>query len=190
MVEVMYGVDTTAKLIHLADELDLFGSPLALVSHIKSAHSFLPVEVFTDQLKSHSNIPMTVKPTPLWLENPKEYKLFTYNLYKDLIKMGNESIFGEVDEEERIRNHAFLVYCFGAICLQLDNHMSNNYQYPTLENGRKFKALEEYLTNFILMISKDEMEVCGNGESLTEVDRIEFAKYQLIRLLIGQLIQE
>ena len=182
MIKVVYGVHTNRKLTEMIDKLDLFETPFHLVSHIDGKHRFLPLQILEDQLKQLSNLSMAVKPPIKCLESYKEYKYFTYNLYKDLTS--KEDDFNEYADDETMRNHGFLIYCYGGISIQLDNHIKHDLLYPDAAIDRKFKAVEEYLSNLLLMVSKDEFEVCGNGECLTEYDRIEFAKFQLIRLII------
>ena len=190
MVKVIYGAQTETNLKYFVEKLELFESPIALVTHMNSEHGFLPIRVFVDQLKQTSNLPSVTKPTHLWLNNQREYHAFTFNLYKDISTIESVAIFGENDDETRTRNHAFLIYVFGAISLQLDHQITETTEYPELITDRKLMALYEYLKNLNLMVSRDEFEVCGNGECLTEADRIALAKFHLIGLLIGQFIQK
>ena len=190
MVKVLYGPQTETNLKHSVENLELFQSPVALITHMNAEHGFLPTNVFVDLLKQASNLPTVTKPTELWLKNQKEYNGFTSNLFQDISTIENGAIFGENNDETRARNHAFLIYVFGAISLQLDRHLTKDIEFPETLTARKFVALDEYLKNLILMVSKDEFEVCGNGECLTEDDRIALAKFHLINLLIGQIIQK
>ena len=189
LINVIYGVGTSHKLEKIVEELSLFNSAFELVSHMNLCHGHLPTDIFEDQLAQRSNVPTVVKSPKLSLENRWGYKYLTYNIYQNISCVGTDiSIFGEPEGDGRVRNRAFLIYSYGALCSLIQDHYDSSSSDLTGEN-LKLKACSQYLSYLLKMISGDTFEVAGNAECLTENDRIEFSKYNMLKLLIDRTLE-
>ena len=186
LVKMIGDPETLECLRNKLQTLDFFNSPFNLLCHMTSAHQHLPVDIFIDQLLQKTMVPTAVKPPNLYLKSQKGFDRFLNNLYLDIIFVdAKKPIFGEQSDEDRERNRAYLVYCYGALTLQIQDH----FETESTNSQDKFQAIKKYLTNLLLMISKDDFEVAGNGECLTENDRIEFCKFHLLNLMIDFLLK-
>lgn len=189
LINVIYGPGTPEKLRSVVEQLKLFESPLDLVSHIDLDHH-LPTDIFVDQLTQRSRVPTVVKPPTVFLQNRWGYRNFAYNISRNLTSIGTDvKIFDEIREEDWIRNKACLVYSYGAICSVIQNHYDTKESSNSSDNDTKLKLCSQYLSYLLEMISKDSFEVAGNAECLTERDRIEFSKYNLVKLLIDRILE-
>ena len=187
LVKVVSGPENFIHLKNIFEEIELFNSSFDLVSHMSASHTNLPIDMFIDQLYQKTCVPTVVKPPSLNLQNQKTYSHFVHNIYRDLSAADIKGpIFGEKTLEDRERNQAYLVYCYGALALQIQSHFESP---QPMGSTNKFQVIGQYLTNLLLMISNDEFEVAGNGECLTESDRKEFCKFHLINMIV-QLCSE
>ena len=189
LINVLYGVGTTQKLKNILSELILFNSPFELISHINLNHDHLPTDIFEDQLAQRSQIPTVVKSPNINLKSRLGYRSLTYNIYRNISTVATwVSIFGETAGDSRIRNRAFLIYSYGALASLIQDHYDSSISNSTDEN-LKLNACRQYLSYLLTMISGDAFEVAGNAECLTEDDRIEFSKYNLLKLLIERIME-
>ena len=189
LVNVIYGPGTFEKLRHIIDQLKLFQSPLDLVSHLDLEHH-LPTDIFVDQLTQRSRVPTVVKSPTIFLQNRLGYSHFTYNIYQNLTSLDPDvRIFDEINDDDRIRNRACLLYSYGALCSIIQNHYDSKECSNHTDNETKLKICSQYLTHLLEMISKDSFEIAGNAEFLTERDRIEFSKFNLVKLLIDRILE-
>ena len=171
------------------EDLPLFYSAFELVSHIDLCHGHLPTDIFEDQLVQRSQVPTVVKSPKLSLQSRWGYQYLTYNIYQNISSVRTDiSIFGEAEGDARVRNRAFLIYSYGALCSLIQDHYDSSSSDLTGENV-KLKACSQYLTYLLQMISGDAFEVAGNAECLTEDDRIEFSKYNMLKLLIDRILE-
>ena len=68
-------------------------------------------------------VPTVVKPLNLNLKTQKSFDRFLSNIYQDILCAdATKPIFGEQTDEDRERNRAYLVYCYGALTLQIQDH--------------------------------------------------------------------
>ena len=189
LINVIYGAGTTEKLRHIVNQLELFESPLDLVSHLDLDHK-LPTDIFVDQLTQRSRVPTVVKPPKIFLQNRWGYSNFTYNIYQNLAPLDPDAtIFDEKNNEDRIRNRACLLYSYGALYCIIQDHYDSKESSNHSNNDTKLKLCSRYLSHLLEMISKDSFEIAGNAEFLTERDRIEFSKFNLVKLLIDRIFE-
>ena len=185
MLNVIHGPDNTNRLKTILESLEMFASAFDLVCHIDEKHE-LPTGGFVDQLIPETLVPTVVKPTSIWMTSQKEFSHLTFNIYQDTVDIPpNISIFGEKTKEQRERNHAHLVYCYSALTLQIQDHLDGKVP----NSSDKFQLISGYLKNLLLVVSKDEFEVAGNGECITDTDRNEFCKYHLVNMVVTYFLE-
>ena len=185
MLNIIHGPDNINRFKKILESLDIFDSAFNLVCHIDEMHK-LPTGGFVDQLIPKTLVPTTVKPTRLWITSQKEFSHFTYNIYQNIVDIPpSTSIFGEKTNEQRERNHAHLVYCYCALTLQIQDHLDGK----ITNTSNKFKMINQYFQNLLLVISRDEFEVARNGECITDNDRYEFSKYHLVNMIVTYFLE-
>lgn len=164
-----------------------FNSPMELISHINTDHCHLPIDIFTDILSQKTKIPTVIKSLRQYFKDGifGANNLF-YNVYRDLTAFQPLDYAFTTDPycPQKPRNQVFLIYAYVTLALQLQDHNDQ----PKPRTFSKMKTLYSYLDNFLYVIHQDVFEVAVNNECMTESDRIAFGKMNILKLIVGNMI--
>ena len=164
-----------------------FNTSLDLVSHIELKHSHLPVDIFTDIISQNTSIPhVIISPRHYFKRGIAGVSNLLHNIYRDLtvFKPFNCAFTTDSKCHNLERNQTLLVYAYATLALQLQDHNDK----PQTKPNSKMQILHTYLDNFLYVLQQDFFEVALNNECLTESDRIAFGKINVLRIIVGHLI--